>query len=370
MCGTVDIIHNLKYNIKNLANCFLELIMQPDMYIPYFKNKKIRIVFLSLFWMLFLVLGEILNTIWDFPYHRFFSVSFTIILLIAIYALKAISEKLSKVATDLANQAKATKANYTYLICCRKNIINFLIPLCIVLIFGIGGCSMFGNLKLTPSLVWFLTYFCIAVYFSIVIYLQYVYLAIYLFLLSNNNETYKHTDKSIVEFVPAQISWVKSLAKISHIARNSFFTVGSLYIIAFGAFCFLPNTAADITSIVFYILWGIIFFAIVVVFPMVSVLEFVWIKNIVKSLKSSFVNDLSMEHQLLQSSNKYKITNSIRQLTGTISAIQIINSKDYPISSIWGTCYSFVLTFFNLMASIATILQYINGSQGGFLHIL
>ena len=356
--------------MKNLTICFIELIMQPDMYISYFKSKKTRIVILSLFWMFFLLLGEILNAIWDFPYHRFFATSFTIILLIALYALKAISEKLKKFTSDLANQEKAIKANYTYLISCRRNIINFLIPICIVLIFGIGGCLMFGNLKLTPSLIWFLTYFCIVVYFSIVIYLQYVYLAIYLFLLSSSNKPYKHTDKSLVEFVPAEISWVKSLAKTSHIARNSFFTVGSLYIIAFGAFCFLPNTAADITSIAFYILWGIIFFAIVVVFPTISVLEFIWIKNIVKSLKSSFIVDLSMEHQLLQSSNKYKITNSIKQLIGTISAIQIINSNDYPISSIWGTCYSFILTFFNLIASIATILQYINGSQGGFLHIL
>lgn len=366
MKENIMVIQNLKSKAKNIANQFISFFMQPDLYISYFQKDKIRVIVLCLFWMFFLAVGEIINLIWYFPYHYFFAVTFTIILSIAIYALKSISEKLNEVTTDLADQNRAVKANHMYLIHCRKNTINFIIPLCIVLVFGVGGCLMFGNIELTPALIWFLIYFCITVYFSIVIYLQYIYLAIYLFLLSSSNGIYRHTNKSVVEFIPAQVGWIKNLAKVSHSARNSFFTVGSLYIIAFGVFCFFPNTAADITSVAFYLLWGIIFFAIVIVFPLVSILEFIWIKNIVYSLKMSFINDLSIEQQL---SNNSKLVNSIKQLTRTISTIQIINSKDYPISSTWSTCYSFILTFFNFIASIATVLQYISTSQGDFPHI-
>ncbi|MCR4719075.1 MAG: hypothetical protein K5768_05535 [Firmicutes bacterium] len=316
-----------------------------------------------------MIIGMELNHFWVFPYSVFFCINFTIILSICIFTLKKITKSLSEIVIDIGFYSKTIKANYIYEKYCKNSILNFIIPLAVVLIFGIGGCLMFGGIKLTPSLIWFLTYFCITVYFSIVIYLQYIYLAVYIFMLSKSDGYYKGNNKSIIDYTPANIGWVKDLTKLSHLSRNAFFTVGSLYIISFGGFCFLPGTAADIKSIEFYLLWSIIFLAIVVVFPAISVLEIIWIKKIVNCLKLSLINDLYTEQHLFNMADKYGLISSLKNLTATISSVQIMNSKDYPISSGWGMCYSLILTVFNLIASIATILQYITPYQGGFLHI-
>ena len=87
-------------------------------------------------------------------------------------------------------------------------------------------------------------------------------------------------------------------------------------------------------------------------------LEVHWIKTIVQHLKNDYIKDYEQEIQLcnigLSTAHKNAIS---QQLEKIIFVNQIINSKDYPISSVWTTIYAATLSIFNFGAAIATIIQ-------------
>lgn len=216
---------------------------------------------------------------------------------------------------------------------------------------------MFGAMQLTPTLIWVLILFFFVVYISIIGYLQYIVLAIYIRNLSNSSGDYRRLPKTMVECIPAQLEWLQNLTKLSHTYRSVFFTLGSAYIIAYGAFCWLPEMHANTESPAFFLMWGIIALVIVLLFPVVSVLEYQWIKKIVEQLKACYIKDLTTEKRLKEKGSTYILTPSFERLVQTLCATQILNSKDYPLKSVWTTVYALFLSAFNFIAMIASILQ-------------
>ncbi len=216
---------------------------------------------------------------------------------------------------------------------------------------------MFGAMEITPTLVWVLILFFFIVYISIIGYLQYVVLAIYIHNLAQSSGDFRKLPKATIGCIPAQLDWLQDLTKLSHTYRSSFFTLGSAYISAFSAFCWLPEMLADTTSTSFYVLWGIILVVIVSFFPLISILEYKWIKKIVEQLKVSYIKDLTSEKKLDPKLKVTPISPSFQRLLQMLCATQIINSRDYPLKSSWATCYAAFLTLLNLSATILTIAQ-------------
>lgn len=233
-----------------------------------------------------------------------------------------------------------------------KSAIFIAAPTIIVLVFEIGGCLMFGSIYLSPTLIWILLLFATVVYISIIGYIQYIFLAVYIFKLSRGKNRYKGLEKNSVECIPADIPWIKRLTKLAHIYRSAFFTLGCAYIIAFAAFCYLPEFNADVQSASFFLLWGIIFFAIVLTFPVISIMEYQWIKQIVTQLKESYVIDLENECNLMSKTNPTPLT----YLVKSICARQVLNSKEYPLPSMWTASYAAILSVVNFVASVTTIM--------------
>lgn len=178
----------------------------------------------------------------------------------------------------------------------------------------------------------------------------------YIMKLANSQVPYTNIHHSSNECIPAELEWLQTLTKLYHTYRSAFFTLGSLYILAFYCFCFSPEIKADINSAEFYVLWTFIFVAIVLIFPFTSVLQHYWIKKIVEKLKKQYVNDLALETEI---ENKQDFATNAMQvkLFEIMYVSQIMNSKDYPVRSIFNTGYNLCVSLFNFVATIITVLQ-------------
>lgn len=307
--------------------------------------------------VLFLVFGMFLYQKWSFPRFFEFVFIFTLIGAIAFLSVMHFSKEITRIVAVVADQPGAKIANRIYHLYCLDSLLYILAPLTIILVFGIGGCSMFGAMSLNPTLIWVLTLFFFVVYISIIGYLQYIVLFIYIWKLASGSGKYKRLPKSMVECIPARLEWIQRLTKLSHTYRNSFFTLGSAYIIAFGAFCWLPEMRANTSVPAFYLLWGIIFVVIVLLFPTASILEYRWIKQIVGHLKSSYIEDLVSESKINRKTSAVILSPPAERFVQTLCAMQIMNSMDYPIKSIWANCYAALVSIFNFGAAAATIIQ-------------
>lgn len=348
----------LRIRIKNIYYC----LKYPSQFINIFAADKKKLKSLILISMVFIICGIVLQQNWMFPHFYKFTCCFLFIGLIGITSVMHFSTKMKHIVATLASQPAVQKGNYIYYKYFANSSLNIVGPLFIIFVFGFGGCTMFKAMQFTPTLVWILILFFVIVYISIIGYLQYIALAVYIRNLANNSGEYKRLQKSAVECIPSQLLWLQDLTKLSHTYRNAFFTLGSAYILAFAGFCLLPEMQADTSSYVFFALWGIIFVAIVIVFPVVSLLEYVWIKKIVEKLKESYIKDLAQENNLSSKRNATKEFLIYQELIQTICATQIVNSKDYPVTSSWTTCYAAALSFFNFIAAVVTVLQSSVGS--------
>lgn len=319
------------------------------------------------FSILYIIVGYMFQQIWSFPYFVVFVPCFCLIGIAAIFFIHYFSIKMQIVTSSIANQKAAENANAMYYSYGKKSLFYTVIPLSIVCVFGYGGCSIFGALQITPTLIWMLSLFAVVVYISIIGYLKYVVLALYIYKLAISEYRYKGLPKSSIECIPIQLKWLQELTKLYHMYRSAFFTVGGAYIFAYSIFCWLPKTEADVSRPWFFILWSIISVAVVLVFPIISLLEYKWIKKIVGQLKCSYIDDLFNEERRMPKNNKVN-TVSPKVIT-TIYAIQIMDSQEYPVKSLLSTSYSICITVFNIFASIATIVSGLSMLPDDFRHI-
>lgn len=341
-----------KKNTKIITNILEFLLIPTKWFIKL--PKKITIMCIVSFY----VSGYILHQNYNFPYFECYTCIFSTIVLITIGTITYHNKNMPIITVSTAIMNSQQPANSFYYRYVYKNVFYIIFPICILFIFGFGGCAMFGTISINPLFVWIMLLFSFVVYISIVGYLQYIFFAIYIYKMASSKFKILNLHHSLNECIPADLEWIQSLAKLSHIFRTAFFLIGCLYIIAFGAFCYLPDFMANRNSVIYFILWGIIFVAIVFTFPIISLLEHKWIKTVVKKLKDAYISDLKKETDLLyKNSTKRKFVGVQAFFLENIYALKIMESRDYPISSLWNTGYCICLAVFNFLAAITTVLQ-------------
>lgn len=299
----------------------------------------------------FVALGVLLQQRYLFPCFYPFVALFLFIGVVCFLSERHYCKEIRKITDTLRHQKCTAAANFfmsTWGTCSTWFVVA---PAATVLVFGIGGCLMFGALQLTPTLIWVLLLFTAVVAISIVGYLQYLCLAVYIAKLSRSSGRYRALEKGPANYIPAELSWVQKLTGLSHRYQAVFFTIGCAYITAFSGFCFWPEMEAKTNTPFFYLLWGIIFVAIVLTFPIISVLEHRWIKQIVRHLKESYIYDLEKEQRLLKRFHSEQFAS----IVVSISARQILDSKDYPFRSLWGSGYALIMTIINFTVTATTI---------------
>jgi hypothetical protein len=102
------------------------------------------------------------------------------------------------------------------------------------------------------------------------------------------------------------------------------------------------------------LLWAIIFIAIVLVFPIVSFIEFYSIKRLVEKVKQAYIAEI--KNDLHKNSNTQKATVESRIL-GEVFSTAVLQSSNYPIKNTLGIVYATVLTILNLVGSIDIAIQ-------------
>lgn len=346
-----------KAKIKRDIYNWLSMLRRPDTWFQSIINDNRKLSRLILIGIAFIALGVTLELHWSFPYFYGFVSCFLFIGTLSFWSVLYFSKKMKNITAAIANQPSAKKANLFYFRYCVNSPIYVGGPLIIIFIFGAGGCLMFGALQLTPTFIWALLLFFFVVYISIIGYLQYIVLALYIRNLAYGSGKFRQLPKSMIECVPAQLEWLQEITRLSHTYRTSFFTLGSAYILAYQAFCSIPEMHANISSPIYFFLWGIIVVVIVLLFPAVSVLEYQWIKLLVNQLKACYINDLTYEKELKIKANTSQFPPTFQRLAQTFYAMQILNSKDYPLNSAWTSAYAILLSLFNLITTTITIVQ-------------
>ena len=305
------------------------------------------------FILLYYILGLYLNFLYTFPYFIAFSAMFIFLWFATRLAELVFMRSMDEICAETVSLRPFTKANYIYMMKCKKSPLNIFVPAAVTLLFTSGGLSMFGALEMNLTTIWMLTIFVAVVYISILGYLQYVYLMIYIVKAANSNERFGFNGNGL--FSLEEIDWLAKLTKLSHLYRNVFFTAGILYISAFAMFCFLPGVNAHINSMFFYILWSMIFLAIVVTFPVVSIIEFNCIKKLVESLKCSYVHELSV---IPVEDTGNSILSGTNILLKNIFLNLLLQGRGYPIRSRVSSCYAYVSSLINLAGAAITILEF------------
>lgn len=343
--------------IKCRLHIFIRQLKNPiDMFDTIFRDKK-KARFFYILVIFYAGVGICLDKLWPFPKFNEFMCCFLFIGTLSLRSILYFSNSMKKITAAIANQPAARKANLTYNKYNITSQIYILGPLTVITIFGLGCCSMFGALQFTLTFVWMLILFVFVVYISIIGYIQYIFLAMYIRNLAHSPGQYKNLPKSLFECIPARLEWLQLLTKLSHIYRSVFFTLGSAYIVGYSIFCWSPDMEANTTSPIFFILWAIIFLVIVLLFPIVSLLEYHWIKNIVRQLKDSYIRDLESEKNIQNKSNALGFLQPVHRLVQTLCATQIIDSLSYPLKTAWDTVYVCFLSVFNFITAVATIAQ-------------
>lgn len=308
---------------------------------------------LSSILLLYLIIGSYLNSRYPFPKFYIFLGLFVSIFLITTLAEKRHSFILHEIRGLTIPDKGFNAANSIYSKLETSNIF-LCTPLGVVLVFGVLGVAVFGAVQFSATLLWCLIFFSVVVYISIVGYIQYVALFIYIWKISGKEVIITNQVKAKIHSMPIEVDWLQKLTKLSHLYRTAFFTIGSLYIISFGVFCYHPAFETRNDHVFTYILWAIIFLAIVIVFPLISIIEYYLIKKIVKKVKQSYINDLIEEYDLCLVKSPQWVKKHATMLTN-IFTVAVENTGDYPIPNRLSASYAFVIAILNLLGSIVTI---------------
>lgn len=319
---------------------------------------KSRWIILAVLSIIFLASGIILNQIWKFNYFFIYIILFYIILVGVVCAEFIFVKSTDKIRALTIGMNGFIKAN-TFFSKYETSKIYALIPPLVVIIFGFSGTFLFKQVIITPTLIWVLCFFAVVVHLSIIGYLQYVLLFIYIGKIAKDKSNYINLIKPTQHVIPTEIDWLLGLTKLYHVFRSAFFTFGSLFIAAYSCFCFLPGFGVDVNNHLFFLLWTIIFIAIVVLFPLTSILKYQWIKKIVKKVKKSYIDDLKNE-TLLAGDKIPEWYNTSLQMISNLFTVTVNNLDDYPFKNKAGEVYAYLIAVINFVASIGTAIQFIS----------
>ena len=307
-------------------------------------------------WAAALFIGFILNSIWNFPNFKFYVILFSLILTITYASLSYFYPGMNTLHTEVTGLQPFEKSEYFYIEETASSIFYAVFPICIIVIFGVGGSIIYGGISFTPTFIWCLFYFTVVVYFSMLAYSQYIRFAIYLYKAAHNETQFTNMIIPDQREFPPKLSWLIHITKISQVMNFMFFMVGGLYILAFAMFCFSPVYHVKIGAVLFYALWIIIFVLIVLAFPVVYYQEVTDIKQLVAKTKHCYIREILLENQLQQSPVNDIGRLSIIMRNYCISIV--LNTPNYPDSGKAAAFFSTVGVIINFAASIATVLEY------------
>ncbi len=321
--------------------------------LQYFTSKITTIQGIIIY-IAYLVLGIFLNYKQKFGAFYFFAICFTIIFWIANYSIVYYFKYVKKIIALTVKEPPIEKAR----IILQKNMnlkINYIIPLGIVMIFSIGGCILYASLKVTITFIWCMLLFIPTVYFSICGYVFFVYFMCFVVQISHSQKKYKHLPRLRSVSAPPEINWFAYIKKMVLIFQFAFFTVGTLFICAFATFCQLEVFSVTSNSAIFVLLWLIIIMAIIIAFPLMSIIENKSVSVIHKNIQTSYFLLAKQEIKSVKIENTYNELFYDFIMNKIIQNIVIQDSKHFKLYI--GKCYAIITSVFNMVVSVCSLLD-------------
>lgn len=329
------------------------------------KKSKIFIEIICI--MVILIVSLYNNSKYPFPHFLFFFSIFLFIGIGASFSVFYYNQTMDVVISLTVKEPPCEKARIIiqkY----RDLKINWIVPILVIIIFGVGGCMLFSNLKLTPTFICCILIFIPVVYISITGYLKYVYLCIFIYKIAFSTKRYRNLPIMNSAKIPPTINWYKKIENLFIIYQGAFFIFGLLYIITFGKFCFSPEYGVYMNNIIFYFLWGIIFVAIVLTFPVIVHLEKSWIKKIKENIMEYYFLESKKEILFFEQKKGFSelFADAIRR-----NIIEgILEKKENEILSIAFGIYSKTMSVVNFIVSVITIFQFCQIDINAIINVL
>lgn len=300
--------------------------------------KTLHIIFVAI---IMNILGAYANWVSPFPLYYYFSAIFTVIAFIAVFTVRYFAREMDAIMIEISGEDKCRVAKYGYLRTLNAKW-YYLIPFTMIILYAGTGIPMIQSFQLNCSMKYALMAFAVTVYFSILAYMQYISLAVFIYKVKCSNDKCL----SYIEQIPANTKWIYQLCSLIKIYRNSFFCIGTLYIIAFGLFTLTGVFGVVITfSNIFLVLgWLVILVAIVIAFPVVSVLERSWITGIIRELKNLSTDKIK----------KTYTRNDTDKLQASDLIIAIWQTPEYPFKESISLFYASI----SAMANFITMIYY------------
>lgn len=338
--------------IKNLQHFGTHITNRKNMMVIHIFNMINNVNLWKFFLIIvsFYISGVIINFYIPFPCFWLFQNLFISIFIIAFFSIRYFQTKMKELRRMTAGDKtlhfindKINRLQYSAL--------NLIVPPIACFFFGCLAILLVNvNIKLLSGYYLILTYTsCVLI--SFLGYLQYIYLFIYIIKIGRKKEIYKYD-----EDYPSNTEWLTALAKLYCRYRNTFFILGMLYV--FGVIYFVLckdfNVIEKIKTfpefkIVLFLFWGGVLCAIVIIFPIVSSIEYIYIRKIVDNLK---------EQSVLKINKSIFHDNDIRlKLEKANLVIAIRNTPDYPFKDALGIIFSSLVSCINLVTSISAIFQ-------------
>ena len=299
----------------------------------------------------FYTVGTFVNFYVPFPKFHLFQCLFTTIFIIAFISIRHFEKQMKELHRMMAGDKGLHRVN-DKIDRLRRSALNIIIPPIAGAFFGMLAVLLVNVNIRSLSAIYLIIVYTICDLVSFLGYLQYVYLAIYIVRLGNS----KRIDIYDKEY-PSNTGWINTLTKLYCRYRNTFFILGMLYIfgviyfVLCGAFRVMEKlTMYPILWFALLLFWGGVLCAIVILFPTVSILEYIYIKKIIGNLKTQTVIDINKS--IANNPNDIQI-----KLQKSYLIIAIMNTPDYPFKDAIGVVFSSIMTTINLAASVAAILQ-------------
>lgn len=301
----------------------------------------------------FYTVGAIVNHFVRFPKFIVFQSLFMGILVIAFFSIRYFEKQMKEIHRLMAgDKTLFFISDKIYRL--RHSALNLIVPPAAGAFFGCLASLLFNiNLRSLSSMYLIMIYTgCVLV--SFLGYLQYIYLFIYIQKLSNNTKKISALNHDY----PPNTKWVVLLTKLYSNYRSIFFLLGAAYVfgVIYFVLCGDYKVIEKITAYKEYrnlliVFWGSVFLAIVIFFPISTVIEYYNIKKIVENLKNQSIIELNSMMPA------HSITDEIKLQKSSL-VIAIINTPDYPIKDNLAIVFSAFISFVNLAASIVAIIEF------------
>ena len=243
---------------------------------------------------LFYCLGIIINENVPFPCFNLFQTLFTSIFVVAFLAVRYFDKQMNEIHQLTASDEALCPINdkiYRF----RHSTLNLIVPPLAGAFFGVLALMLVNISVNSLSAAYLIFTYVVCALISFVGYLQYIYLYIYIRKLAFNTKRVTMYNKDC----PSNTKWVVSLAKLYGKYRNIFFILGAAYVfgviyfVLCGDFLVLEKiTTHEWCFVSLALFWGSVFLAIVILFPISSITEYVNVKKIIDNLKNQTAVDL------------------------------------------------------------------------------